>query len=111
MVQINRRLTNLHGVCYVKNGANMKMMEGVKRFASACFVSSNEPSAVFVSRLAEGDEIMATDELFEYAQDMQAVGALIHAASGRGEIKVDTSEARGDGRGDAQVLSERFGRA
>jgi len=93
VVQINRRLTNLHGVCYVKNGANMKMMDGVKRFASACFVSSNEPSAVFVSRLAEGDDTMITEDLVEYAQDMQAVGALIHAAIGRKEVEIEEAGA------------------
>ena len=96
VVQINRRLTNLHGVCYVKNGANMKMMDGVKRFASACFVASNEPSAVFVSRLAETEETeetMVTEDLIDYAQDMQAVGALIHAAIGRKEVEIEEAGA------------------
>ena len=49
VMQVNRKIKNLHGVCYVKNGASMKMMDQAKGFASACFVSSNEPSAVFVS--------------------------------------------------------------
>jgi len=93
VVQINRRLTNLHGVCYVKNGANMKMMDGVKQFTSACFVASNEPSAVFMSRLAEGDETMVTEDLIDYAQDMQAVGALIHAAIGRKEVEIEEAGA------------------
>ena len=97
VVQVHRTVKNMHGICYIKSGANMKMMNQVVGFASPCFVSSGDESAVFVSRLAEGDEIMVTDGLIEYARDMQAIGALIHAAIGRGEIKVNTSEAEGMG--------------
>ena len=97
VVQVHRTVKNMHGICYIKSGANMKMMNQVVGFASPCFVSSGDESAVFVSRLAEGDEIMVTDGLIEYARDMQAIGALIHAAIGRGEIKVDASRAEGMG--------------
>jgi len=37
---------------------------------------------------------MITDELITYAQSMQAVGALIHAAIGRDEVEVDNGGAR-----------------
>ena len=66
---------------------------GVGVFTSLCFASSGEASGVFVAR-SGGTKVKLTEELILYARSMQAVGALVHAAIGRGEIKVVDGGAR-----------------
>jgi len=89
-----RTIKNHHGICYAIKSASMSMLDGgVRGFASPCFASSSEASALFVAR-SGGPKIKLTDELILYAQSMQAVGALVHAAIGRGEIKVVDGGAR-----------------
>jgi len=88
VVLTSRTIRNHHGICYAIKNASMSMLDGgVRWFASPCFASSSEVTALFVAR-AGGDKVGLTDELILHAQSMQAVGALVHAATGRGEIKV-----------------------
>ena len=90
----NRTIRNHHGICYAIKNASMSMLVGgVPGFASPCFASSSEASALFVAR-SGGEKIKLADELIAHAQSMQAVGALVHAAIGRGEIKVVDGGAR-----------------
>ena len=103
VVLASRTIRNHHGICYAIKNADMSMLDGgVRGFASPCFASSSEASALFVARSggAKGD---LTYELVAYAQSMQAVGALVHAAIGRGRDQ--SGGRRGeDGGGSAGVL-------